>query len=389
MFQDEKEKSSADDRLDNPGSVSDEERLRSRSQDIDIASSGLHHDGGLDLGAGGITTQERYDRHDGLRPLEGDPDRRSGSNDNMDVDMTSSIRSDPGQHFATPKRSKKYELSLSDHKLDDNSEKEGSMEQNYGRLRSRSETDLYSVPADANQKASSPVHGVKLMEMSSRPSPIYSHHSNMESPAVIRDDIRMPDGRLSGLVTNSDIPGKNRQSELSEPGTFPQQPAIRELASIGPSEARAFGLRSADDVGGSKARRADDPYLKERINNRPLEKGQDYYDAFIRESIQKKTREENISRQYDIQPSNPRESRPYIDQLKRDDSDIYPIQRSENNTDQRWTATHEPRRSYSPVMETRRSVSPGYGTGRSLSPDDKGVMHVDDDGQIFREMPKV
>ncbi|KAJ8317345.1 hypothetical protein KUTeg_005249 [Tegillarca granosa] len=364
---DEKEKSlSADDRLDNPGSVSDEERLRPRSQDIDNASSGLHHDGGLDLGAGGIATQERYDRHGDLRPLDGDPDRRSGIIDNMDVDMTSSIRSDPGQHFATPKRSKKYELSLSDHKLDDNSEKNSSMEQIYGRSRSRSETDLYSVPHDGDQKASSPVHGVKLMEMSSRPSPIYSHHSNMESPAIIREDVRMSDAKLSSLVTKNDIPGKSRPSELSEPSTHSQQPAIRELASIGPMEARAFGLRSADDVKGSKVRRAEDPYLKERMINRPLEKGQDYYDAFIRESIQKKTREENISRQYEIQPSNQRESRPYIDQLKRDDSDIYPIRRSENDNEERWKTTHEARRSYSPVIETRRSVSPGYGAGRSI-----------------------
>lgn len=150
FFKDERERSGTDSGVDNPRS--------------DLASS----HGSLSYKRD--TSRDRNDEASGR--LSGQLEDRLGL----------STRSDPGDQYATPKRSTRNHDNSdprSDSRIDRDSYRLQQREP--GPVKSRSETDLAALP-DNDRKYSSPINGARFMEISTQPSPIYSHHTSMASP---------------------------------------------------------------------------------------------------------------------------------------------------------------------------------------------------------------
>jgi len=103
--------------------------------------------------------------------------------------LTLSTRSDPGDQYATPKRSTRNHDN-SDPRSDSRVYRDNLAlnHREVGPVKSRSETDLATLP-DVHHKYSSPMHGDHFMELSTQPSPIYSHHTSMASPAVFGNGV--------------------------------------------------------------------------------------------------------------------------------------------------------------------------------------------------------
>ncbi|XP_021378542.1 uncharacterized protein LOC110466410 isoform X2 [Mizuhopecten yessoensis] len=103
--------------------------------------------------------------------------------ENKDDPLSVTTRSDPGDIF-TPHPGLESDLSV--YPLDRHSEGRNYYLQDpvgATRSRSKSETDLISISPESHRN-SSPVHNTRLMDLSCQPSPIFSHHTTMDSPAI-------------------------------------------------------------------------------------------------------------------------------------------------------------------------------------------------------------
>ncbi|XP_060076565.1 uncharacterized protein LOC132556190 [Ylistrum balloti] len=112
-----------------------------------------------------------------VRPKE----RISTGTENDPLSVTT--RSDPGDIF-TPRPGRESDLSV--YPLDRHSEGRNYYKQDpvgVTRSRSKSETDLIALSPESHRN-SSPVHSTRLMDLSCQPSPIFSHHTTMDSPAM-------------------------------------------------------------------------------------------------------------------------------------------------------------------------------------------------------------
>ncbi|XP_076105248.1 uncharacterized protein LOC143073519 isoform X5 [Mytilus galloprovincialis] len=145
--------------------------------------------------------------------------------------LTLSTRSDPGDQYATPKRSTRHEHS--DPRSDSRVYRDTFEREQYEPkpTKSRSETDLATLP-DVDHKYSSPMYGDRFMELSSQPSPIYSHHTSMASPAVLANganqgrliDEKLMEDRLNvkplekgpNFITRQEETSYDRMAEFSQ-----------------------------------------------------------------------------------------------------------------------------------------------------------------------------
>ncbi|XP_033756035.1 LOW QUALITY PROTEIN: uncharacterized protein LOC117338796 [Pecten maximus] len=134
------------------------------------------------------TSSHRYrsigSDYSGLTSTETRPKERINSGtESKDDPLSVTTRSDPGDIF-TPHPGREGDLSV--YPLDRYSEGRNYYQQDpvgATRSRSKSETDLIALSPESHRN-SSPVHNTRLMELSCQPSPIFSHHTTMDSPAI-------------------------------------------------------------------------------------------------------------------------------------------------------------------------------------------------------------
>lgn len=120
----------------------------------------------------------------GLTSVDVQPKDRVGNiMEGRDDPLSVTTRSDPGDIF-TPRAGGDSELSV--YPLDRLSEGQNHYLQDpvgVIRSRSKSETDLIDLSAESHRN-SSPLTNTRLMDLSCQPSPIFSHHTTLDSPAL-------------------------------------------------------------------------------------------------------------------------------------------------------------------------------------------------------------
>ncbi|XP_069140868.1 uncharacterized protein [Argopecten irradians] len=185
--------------------------------------------------------------------------------ESMDDPLSATTRSDPGDIF-TPCPGRVGDLSM--YPLDRHSEGRNYYQQEHvgpTRSRSKSETDLIAISPESHRN-SSPVHNTKLMELSCQPSPIFSHHTTMDSPAIVG-------------ARGSPKPGQAQDHMAKYMEERLQQRSLE----------RGKDYRELEKI---------DPLDKEidynpRLRSRSLEPGEDYRDLDVRDIYQRPSAREH------------------------------------------------------------------------------------------------
>lgn len=185
--------------------------------------------------------------------------------ESMDDPLSATTRSDPGDIF-TPCPGRVGDLSM--YPLDRHSEGRNYYQQEHvgpTRSRSKSETDLIAISPESHRN-SSPVHNTKLMELSCQPSPIFSHHTTMDSPAIVGARGSPKPGQAQDHMAKY-MEERLRQRSLERGKDY------RELEKIDPLD------KEID--------------YNPRLRSRSLEPGEDYRDLDVRDIYQRPSAREH------------------------------------------------------------------------------------------------